>query len=219
MERDQNNSKVMTAYPPLPSYTYPQHQPLFGDTVSANNFVVRPVVLHETNYRANNNVPCGYPRVSAPNQVVPHHNTISQYYYHNKLQDGSDCIANGDNLEREDDNDDNNSSIIDPKIVNLLEPFRQLFSEHEGTLKTIFPGLYSKLSEFFKKPWLDKLLKAPNLMLASMILILNWSWVFTADCRLGVHVDCKLNTEVTVTRQVDGSLPALRAMDYAIFWM
>ncbi|KAJ8436202.1 hypothetical protein Cgig2_006889 [Carnegiea gigantea] len=40
---------------------------------------------------------------------------------------------------------------IDPRIINILEPFRQLYSEQEESLKSVFPGIHSKLSEFFKK--------------------------------------------------------------------
>lgn len=40
---------------------------------------------------------------------------------------------------------------IDPRVVNILELFRQLYCEREETLKSILPGIHFKLSEFFKK--------------------------------------------------------------------
>uniref|UniRef100_A0A803MGZ3 Uncharacterized protein n=1 Tax=Chenopodium quinoa TaxID=63459 RepID=A0A803MGZ3_CHEQI len=45
----------------------------------------------------------------------------------------------------------NENLLVNPRIINMLEPFRHLYSESEESLKNIFPSLYSKLSEFFKK--------------------------------------------------------------------
>jgi len=63
-------------------------------------------------------------------------------------------IHEGDQVVKSDGSseevDANEVKLIDPRIINMLEPFRQFYSEREETLKSILPGLHVKLSEFFK---------------------------------------------------------------------
>ncbi|KAK9689065.1 hypothetical protein RND81_09G032900 [Saponaria officinalis] len=175
MEQNQNNSKIITVYPPLVNYVYPPlnnyaYPPLNNGDIMATNYFHSLTSKPYYYFTPHCNNPFGY---YPPNPHYAYNTSICilpSYNNNNNnnnviirpavlqetgcadyIQGTGDYNGNAGNSEEHLEARRGNQETFDPRIINILEPFRQLYSEREETLKTIFPGIYSKLSEFFKK--------------------------------------------------------------------
>lgn len=148
MEQTLNNQlKPSTLYPSsIPYYPIAYPPQMYDNDTMATNYVhylksspyYYPIPYY--NSYNNNNSHFDFPKVNvATNQ------SQNQYYQPNILHKSESIMtANHHNLYP-------NKSMIDLKILSILECLRDVYNEKEESLKNVFPSLFSKLSNFFKK--------------------------------------------------------------------
>ena len=139
-----NQLKPSNLYPSSIPYTIAYPPKMYDNDTMATNYVhylkSSPYYYPIPYYNSyNNNFHFDFPKVNiATNQ------SLSQSHQSNIPLKSESMATNHYNIY-------SNKSIIDLKILSILECLRDVYNEKEESLKNVFPSLFSKLSKFFKK--------------------------------------------------------------------
>ncbi|KAJ8435488.1 hypothetical protein Cgig2_033227 [Carnegiea gigantea] len=165
MEQNQSVSKfpMTSSYPPLNSVShgYPLHHYDTMATHYVHSLTSSPYYYFIPHYSyatgrhyphhhyAHHGPQFGFSRATISTSGVPNVHGQPSYLPPKVRADQkpkSQGNVNGSQVEKSDGSSEdvhaNEVKSIDPRIINILEPFRQFYSEREETLKSILPGLH-----------------------------------------------------------------------------